>query len=163
MDFVIFLDVDGVLNSRTSCVSTPSKKYKGVEPKRVELLAKAMELTGAGGVVLTSTWKDMREDDEDYIYLVESLLKDGIQVVGKTKEDGWFQRRGTGVIRYLKEHPEVKEYVILDDQHFDFHNDRHLWENFLDTRGIGIENSVCASETPSVAAMLFLDAIQRCS
>ena len=162
MDFVIFLDVDGVLNSSTSCVSTPSKKYKGVEPKRVELLAKAMELTGAGGVVLTSTWKDMREDDEDYIYLVESLLKDGIQVVGKTKEE-CFQRRGTGIIRYLQEHPEVEEYVILDDHHFDFHVDRKLWENFLDTREKGIEYSVCASETPSVAAMLFLDAIQRCS
>ena len=51
--------------------------------------------------------------------------------------------------------------MILDDRHFDFENSNKLWENYIDTGGRGIENSVCASKTPTVSAMVFLDAIKE--
>ena len=54
MSFVIFLDVDGVLNTVKTCVHTP-EGYTGVDDARVLLLAKAMKQVGADGVVLTST------------------------------------------------------------------------------------------------------------
>ena len=65
---VVFLDVDGVLNTLTTCANAPSKIHIGVDEARIILLAKAMKETYTDGVVLTSTWKEMREDDEDYIY-----------------------------------------------------------------------------------------------
>lgn len=72
---VVFLDVDGVLNSRTTCVRAPSGENIGIDEARVELLAKAIKETWMDGVVLTSTWKDMKKDQEDYLYLLNSLEK----------------------------------------------------------------------------------------
>ena len=38
-NFVVFLDVDGVLNTRTTVQQTP-KGYQGIDDARVEVLAK---------------------------------------------------------------------------------------------------------------------------
>lgn len=162
MSFVVFLDVDGVLNARTTCERAPSELYTGIDEARIRILAGAMRECRASGVVLTTTWKDLRPDHEDYIYLKEGLSKYGIEIIGKTKEPSFFQR-GKGVLDYLNKTPEIDEFVILDDQHFDFRDSRKLWENYIDTRGRGIENSVAASKTPTVMAMLFLDAIKEYS
>ena len=50
MSSVVFLDVDGVLNTAKTCVHSP-QGYTGVDDARVALLAKAMEQVGADGVV----------------------------------------------------------------------------------------------------------------
>lgn len=157
---VVFLDVDGVLNTKSSCVKAPSEKYVGIDEARIEVLAYAMKQNCVDGVVLTSTWKDMREDEEDYVYLVDSLHKCGIRVLGKTKEER-FTRREEGILQYLELHPEVEDFVIIDDQHFGFEKHSKLWESFLDTKGKGIENCVVASKTPSIQAILFLDSIKE--
>lgn len=160
MNFVVFLDVDGVLNTRRTCMHTPSGVYVGVDEARIDILSNSMKENCVDGVILTTTWKSMREDDEDYIYLVRSLDKYGIKILGKTEEE-WFSQREEGILKYLELHPEIEEFVILDDQHFGFEDYSKLWESFIDTQGRGIEHSVVASKTPSVAAILFLDAIQK--
>lgn len=157
---IVFLDVDGVLNTRRTCVHAPSGVYVGVDDARIAILANAMKQVDADGVVLTTTWKDMQEDDEDYIYLVESLDRYGIKVLGKTKEER-FTRREEGILEYLKLHSEIEEFVIVDDQHFGFEDYSLLWESFIDTQGRGIEHAIAASKTPSVPAILFLDAIKK--
>ncbi len=162
MSFVVFLDVDGVLNTRTTCERAPSEQYTGIDELRIRILAGAMRECRASGVVLTTTWKNLRPDHEDYIYLKEGLSKYGIEILGKTEEPSLYQR-GMGVLEYLNNTPEIDEFVILDDQHFDFCDDRKLWESYIDTCGRGIENSVIASKTPTVTAMLFLDAIKEFS
>ena len=158
--FVVFLDVDGVLNTRRTCVRAPSGMYVGVDEARIEILAKSMKETGADGVILTTTWKNMRDDEEDYIYLLESLAKYEIKVFGKTKEERLAQRE-EGILKYLELHPEVEEFVILDDQHYGFKVYSKLWDSFIDTHGMGIEHSSAASETPSVPAILFFDAVKK--
>jgi len=160
MSFVVFLDVDGVLNTRTSCVRTPSAKYYGVEESRISLLSYAMSKAGANGVVLTTTWKNMRPNDEDYIYLIEALKNYDIKVLGRTKER-WGSQREEGIKDYLEENPEINEYVILDDNQYGFDDYAKMWERFLDTKGKGIENATYASRTPAVETMLFLDAIKE--
>lgn len=160
MSFVVFLDVDGVLNTKTTCKRAPSEMYTGIDEARIRILAGAMHECRASGVVLTTTWKNLRPDHEDYIYLREALLKHGIEILGKTEESNCFQR-GKGVLDYLNRVPEIDEFVILDDQHFDFHDNRKLWENYIDTCGRGIEHSVAASRTPTVTAMVFLDALEK--
>lgn len=159
MTYVIFLDVDGVLNTKSTCVYAPSGVYVGVDEARIIILSNAMKQVCADGVILTSTWKNMRKEDEDYIYLVNSLEKYGIKVIGKTEEERISQRE-EGILQYLKLHPEIEEFVILDDQHFGFDGYRKLWESYIDTLGRGIEHAIMASERPSVQAILFLDAIK---
>lgn len=162
MKSVVFLDVDGVLNTKKSCVHAPSGIYVGIDEARVEILSKIMKLYRIEGVVLTSTWKNLKNDDEDYIYLVESLNKQGIEIFGKTEEKQERQR-AEGVLCFLKEHPEIEEFVILDDQHYGFGDYQKLWENFIDTKGKGIEYGTTASKTPTVTSILFEDAIKKYS
>ena len=40
---VVFLDIDGVLNTWTSCVVAPSGQYKGIDASRVAILKKKAE------------------------------------------------------------------------------------------------------------------------
>ena len=42
MLFAVFLDVDGVLNTRTTCQHTPDG-YTGIDNARVEILANAIK------------------------------------------------------------------------------------------------------------------------
>ena len=44
-DFVVFLDVDGVLNSRTTVQRTP-EGYQGIDDARVELLSNVIRRMG---------------------------------------------------------------------------------------------------------------------
>ena len=162
MSFVVFLDVDGVLNTRTTCERAPSELYTGIDELRIRILADAMHECRARGVVLTTTWKDLAPNHEDYIYLKEGLSKYGIEILGKTNEPRPSQR-GIGVLDYLNGNPEIDEFVILDDQHFDFDDQTKLWENYLDTQGKGIEHAVTASQTPTVTAIVFCDVIKKYS
>ena len=162
MKSVVFLDVDGVLNTKKSCVHAPSGIYVGIDEARVEILSKIMKLYRIEGVVLTSTWKNLKNDDEDYIYLVKSLNKQGIEIFGKTEEKQERQR-AEGVLSFLEAHPEIEEFVILDDQHYGFGDYQKLWENFIDTKGKGIEYGTTASKTPTVTSILFEDAIKKYS
>ena len=110
---MFFLDVDGVLNTSSTCVCAPSGVCIGIDEARIAILANAMKQVGM-----------------------------------------------EGVLDYLKEHPEIEEFVIIDDNHFGFGKHSKLFESFVDIKGNGIEHSVAASKTPSVPAILFLSAIQ---
>ncbi|MDD6066895.1 MAG: HAD domain-containing protein [Firmicutes bacterium] len=95
MKFVLFLDIDGVLNTKTTVAHTLDG-YTGIDDARVEVLAKAIEKYGGGEIVLSSDWKDMDQKDEDYGYLVSKLAKQGVKLSGKT-EDHWHDR-GEGIL-----------------------------------------------------------------
>lgn len=150
--FVVFLDVDGVLNTKMTCQRTPDG-YKGIDDARVAILAKSIEKYGGGDIVLSSDWKDMKPTDDDYVYLVSKLAKYGLSISGTTKDQ--YHKRGAGIVAYLAQHPEIEEYVILDDCKFDFYDHKKLWERLLLT--YGIERAEFASRTPSVEAIVFRD------
>lgn len=155
MKFAVFLDIDGVLNTRTTCERTPDG-YKGIDDARIDILAKVIKKYESVDIILSSDWKDMKLDDDDYIYMISKLEKYGLQLAGKTV-DHW-NNRGEGIMNYLKEHPEIDEFVILDDNTFDFRNYRKLWESLLLTNGI--ERAEFASKTPTVETIIFRDYIR---
>lgn len=72
MKFVVFLDVDGVLNTRTTVERTPDF-HTGIDDARVEILAKAVRKYGNADIVLSSDWKDMKEDEDDFCYLISGI------------------------------------------------------------------------------------------
>ena len=72
MLFAVFLDVDGVLNTKTTCQHTPDG-YTGIDDARVKILANAIKMYDCYEVILTSDWKKMGEYDDDYLYLLEKL------------------------------------------------------------------------------------------
>lgn len=154
-EFVVFLDVDGVLNTTTTVQRTPDG-YKGIDNARVNILSNVIQKYGGGDIVLSSDWKEMSPNDEDYVYLDSKLQKYGLTISGQTKDDLF--KRGAGIKDYLDKHKEIEEYVILDDNIFDFRDYKNLWERLLLTDGI--ENAKFASSTPAIEAIIFLDYIK---
>ncbi len=150
--FVVFLDVDGVLNTRTTCQRSPDG-YTGIDDARVEILSKTITKYGGGDIVLSSDWKELKPTDEDYKYLVSKLEMYGLCISGKTVDSK--HDRGAGIVKYLNDHPEIEEFIVLDDCSFDFNDYRKLWERLLLTNGI--ENIKFAASTPAVEALIFMD------
>lgn len=58
---IIFLDIDGVLNSADHLDHTKHcNGYSDISPKKVKLLKKIVDRTGAE-IVLSSTWRDLEK------------------------------------------------------------------------------------------------------
>lgn len=109
MKFVVFLDVDGVLNTRTTVKRTPSD-YTGIDDARVKILANAIEKCGGGEIILSSDWKNLDKDHDDYKYLVSKLAQCNLKISGHTTDRAL--ERGKGIKEYLELHPEIEECSI---------------------------------------------------
>mgnify|MGYP000307289192 CR=1 FL=1 len=113
---VIFLDIDGVLNSDAYKKKQLYNSSEGIEseidPATLILLKKAVDTTGAK-LVLSSSWRIMRKCNE----LEKFLMKFGISLSGKTPYvDG---KRGLEIKQYLNENENIEQYLILDDEIFE--------------------------------------------
>lgn len=123
---VIFLDIDGVLNTPSS--ESRCGEYIGIDDEKVEKLKKIVKKTKAE-IVLISTWKKYWRKEEklkplqDYSanYLDEKLAKQGLKAIDKTKDksDGRYLSRGEGILEYVYRN-NVENYIILDDCQFDY-------------------------------------------
>lgn len=109
---VIFLDVDGVLNRS-------GHSGHGLEEEKLRLLKDIVDSTGAVVVVSSSWRKDVRSSSR----LFTALAARGIPWAGQTPsldamgEGGLVQAasRGVEIKEWLAHNPQVKRYVILDD------------------------------------------------
>ena len=113
---VIFLDVDGVLNNAWTAERSPGG-YTGVSDELIRNLKKIVSATGAK-IVLSSDWRLVRHHlirSRDYRYLAGKLQTIGnLKISGHTDDISW-NRRGAEISKYLEDHPEITEFVILDD------------------------------------------------
>lgn len=138
---VIFLDIDGVLNTPSS--ESRCGEYIGIDDEKVEKLKKIVEKTKAE-IVLISTWKKYWRKEEklkplqDYSanYLDEKLAKQGLKAIDKTKDkaDGRYLSRGESILEYVYRN-NVENYIILDDCQFDY-DGCDLTDNYIKTNQI---------------------------
>ena len=133
--------------------------YRGIDEARVKMLADAISKYGGGKIVLSSDWKELKPDEEDYVYLSSKLEKYGLKISGKTV-DCRHNGRGAGILNYMEEHSEIEEFVILDDNLFDFQDSQKLWERLLLTNGL--EFAKVAARTPAVETMVFVECLKSC-
>ena len=101
---VIFLDIDGVLN----CAKT-KERYRGcigVDKQLLKRLLRLVEKTGAK-LVLSSTWR-LGDDWQS------SMARYGVPVSMRTPYHGG-SIRGEEIDEWLRLHPYVKKYAIVDD------------------------------------------------
>lgn len=123
---VIFLDVDGVLNSQTT--EERCNGVIGIDDDKVARLAAIVDKNDAT-LILTSSWryhwwKKENEDDEQHPlgeYLDKKLARYCIKIVDKISYGGF--NRGKAIRNWLKEHPEVSAFIVLDDEEFDYRDD----------------------------------------
>ena len=136
---VIFLDIDGVLNSERYFKENHKdnliyyKVYNSntiednlklhvldIDVVKIELVKKIIYETDAK-IVMSSSWRNLRIWPliEDY------LINKGLPIIGVTPK---LERRGNEIRNYLKNNPEIEKFIILDDELF---KDFYELENYL--------------------------------
>lgn len=113
---VLFLDIDGVVN----CEKT-FQRHRGVigiDPYMAFLVGKIVLDTGCK-VVLSSSWRHGKMG-------MDEVERQVVPLLDRTPDssDGF---RGGEIMAWLKEHPEVARYAILDDDS-DFFPDQPLFK-----------------------------------
>ena len=120
-DKVIFLDIDGVLNSFDHMVRTgekgKSRFYAEIDPDALAVLKTIIDATGAE-IVLSSTWrygyKRYKNTEESLPYILNTALKEvGLEVVSTTPNLSG-RPREEEIHEWLLNNL-VNSYLILDD------------------------------------------------
>ena len=141
---VIFLDIDGVLNSRIYDRQRNWNEQTGIDETRLLLVKEIVEATGAE-IVLSSTWRESWEQDislcgKDGVYINEIFAKYGLKVYDKTPNLGLYAERNEEIDAWLAETKEnIESFVIIDDYAFDW---GELSVRFVKTNpklGLGLE------------------------
>ena len=138
MNKIIFLDIDGVLNSQNTFIENHEyskffNKYQtssiddivknrmlDIDLDKVFILRDICNLTGAK-IVISSGWRRLY----DYPLIEEKLVSLGLPIVGVTPYIN--SNRGEEIRRYLEDE-KIDNFVILDDEIF---RDFNELENYL--------------------------------
>ena len=112
---VIFVDVDGVLNSDDFIDSV--KGSQDIDIKTIRLLKNAVNETGAKIVMDTSF-----RYTKSFLKVQEMLLQNGILFDKTPFIDN---ERGKEIKQYLAEHKDIEDYILLDDVIFPDFDDFH--------------------------------------
>ena len=121
---VIFLDIDGVLNSQDT-VETCNGLI-GIDSDKVARLAEIVNTNNAK-LLLTSSWrrhwwKRERDTDEQHPvgeYLDKKLAEHGLKIHDVVSYVGF--NRGRAIKDWISSCPDVVDsYIILDDDEFDY-------------------------------------------
>lgn len=134
---VIFLDVDGVLNTyatRRFLVCSPGTLF--VDTRKLLRLRDIIERTGAE-LVLSSTWRYGAEPNA--LYVEKYALRELIAEFKRVRCPLWADmtpiiprsKREREIYAWLLQHPEVDNFVILDDvwEELEFYKDRLVLTN----------------------------------
>lgn len=116
---VIFLDIDGVLNSDEYFVKIKDFNIEGIESEidveKIKLLKKAKEATNAK-IVLTSSWRYTKNAQNLKNLLAKyEILTDSTPFINN--------ERGKEIKQWLIDHKDIEDFVILDDEVFDSYDD----------------------------------------
>lgn len=113
---VIFLDFDGVLNSAKYLLGHGDCGV-AIDPARMALLKQIVDATDAK-IVLSTSWrehwsKDLMNCDSTGMLINRIFSEYGLHIFDKTPE--LHERRETEIKSWLDAHPEVENFVVLDD------------------------------------------------
>ena len=115
---VIFLDVDGVLNSNTFeqwLYENHVKKYYGYEllDQKAILCLQDIVFTTDAEIVLSSSWRLSTHMTK---MLEDQLRPYALAISSFTQRLVYNGDRGEEITAWLKDNPDVTHYVILDDE-----------------------------------------------
>lgn len=141
---VIFLDIDGVLNSKAYDQKRNINEQSNIDETRLPLIKKIVDATNAH-IVLSSTWrehwdKEQENRDLDGQYIHRLFSKYGLDIYDKTPILGHRAKRKDEIKQWLKNSSvPVESFVIIDDYRFGW---EEYSEQFVKTEpifGLGIE------------------------
>lgn len=144
---VLFLDVDGVLNNQTT--EERFNGYIGINPVLAKRVQRIVKDTGCK-VVLSSYWRldeanreHVKQEAVEFIDVTPSFTKKLEQPIFARNRWWDYPLRGSEVQHWLKAHPEVTRYAILDDDG-DFYDEQPLFQTTFVT---GITEEIATKVT----------------
>ena len=141
---ILFLDIDGVLNSREYDRRRNWNELTDIDETRLPFVKEIIDKTGAK-IVLVSTWRshwnsDESLCDEDGKYINGMFSKYGLVIHDKTPDLGLLSKRKDEVKAWLAEHTgEVERFVILDDYRFGWDDLSDFYIHTNPHYGLGLE------------------------
>ncbi len=116
---VLFLDIDGVLNSYEYDLRRDWRAEADIDETRLPLIRRIVEQTGAR-IVLTSARRchldgELRAADSEGAYLLRTFERFGLRIFGKTPDLGIGADRGAEVAAWLAKQREPVIFAVLDD------------------------------------------------
>ena len=142
---ILFLDIDGVLNSREYDRRRNRNEQTDIDETRLPLVKEIIDKTGAK-IVLISTWRnhwDRDESlcDEDGMYINRLFSKYGLAIYDKTQDLGLLSKRKDEVKTWLAEHKsDIGSFVILDDYRFGWDDLSDFYIHTNPNYGLGLED-----------------------
>jgi len=153
---VIFLDIDGVLNSNFWTNSHQKEISEGtlIEEEKVRLIAKLVKETGAV-IVMHSGWrfwfdKDLKPIRKETQYLHRLFHTNKLEIYEMTpdlttteiREKKLFSKvKALEIVEWLKRNPKVRKWVVIDD--LDLHNEEVEKRQIYTNSEVGItENDI---------------------
>lgn len=149
--FVIFLDVDGVLD-----VFDPELQIQKLIPEAMERLSRLVTKTNAK-IVVISDWRYGSEKYAEYcrknnqyavqcanwLHLEEALGREAISIYDVTPWDQKLRTRTEEIRAYLDSNPQIYNYVILDDCfQDDYSSDSDIQAHLVQTDALkGLQDS----------------------
>ena len=125
---IVFLDIDGVLNSERWYAQAASRKEernsqssshrslleRSIDPACIQRLNRLLQRTGAV-VIVSSSWRKKHQLSE-IVSIIEARGFCG-EVIGVTPSDDGMQSRGEEITSWLKKNvPRGVAYVAVDDE-----------------------------------------------
>lgn len=154
---IIFLDIDGVLNSELT--EEYFGIYVGIEDSKVELLKQIIDATGAK-IVLSSTWRLGRSRfgrllEGNREYLNEKLAKYGLEVFSQTEDlSRHGEQRGKEINDWLEKHDDVDGWLVLDDEFFWDFNTYGIMPHWINTYFYGDRGGLNPEDVDEAIAIL---------
>ena len=130
LNSIIFLDIDGVLNSDSTFKenegfskaisklpknSSPSPLYlsqiNDLDNNKISLIKELSHVTNSK-IVITSTWRNLKI----WPLIEEYLITKGLPIIYTTPYIE--NNRSKEIATYLKEHPDISNFIIIDDDFF---------------------------------------------
>lgn len=146
---IVFLDIDGVLNSREYDSRRDLTANTNIDETRLPFVKQIVEQTGAA-VVLSSSWRAHWNGNRDRcdsagLYITDIFGKYDIEIYDKTPDLGFPVDRAAEIRQYLYTlGEEVESFVIIDDYGFGW---GELSDRFVKTdpyRSLGIDEDAVA-------------------
>lgn len=124
---ILFLDIDGVLNSTRFMVErAKAGTWDGADPKdwtnmldpaAVAILNRVIEMTDCK-IVISSSWRVAHPFDRVGLFMRKAGFVG--EVIGQTVQyvriaDGVYGGRSAEIALWLRDHPEVTNFAIVDD------------------------------------------------
>lgn len=140
----IFLDVDGVLNCRTTTdifKDSDGRRWDGIDIDKMELLKEILDETGAN-IIVSSTW---RLHPEFLEYLEKKLGIYNRRIKGYTptayRRLGSYSERWDEIKKWFEENEKPENYIILDD--IDYKMKEYFGDHYFQTNvDIGLTREI---------------------